>query len=199
MRVRFSRESETPPKSHDFGYIWCAMSMQTLRPIPAAAAQLCEALHAPPQLVRHLTLVHNAAAELLDGLAAAFPSQVIDREAVLFGAATHDLGKVLHPNELRAWGSRHEDDGPALLEQHGVPKLWARFARTHGQWQEAGELEDLIVALADQIWCGRRRPDLEERTAKFLAKANNLAEWIAWSKLDGLLDTIGDQSWHNVV
>jgi len=166
---------------------------------PLRAIQLYQTLNASPQLVQHLTLVHNAAAELLDGLAVAFPGQVIDRETVLFGAATHDVGKVLHPKELRESGSRHERDGPALLERHGVPSRWARFARTHGQWQEVEELEDLIVALADQIWCGRRRPDLEERTAKFLAKANNIAVWIAWSKLDDLLDKIGEKGWRDVV
>ena len=48
---------------------------------------------------------------------ARWPVLSVDHEAVLYGAATHDIGKVLHPNELDGPGNEHEKDGPALLEQ----------------------------------------------------------------------------------
>jgi hypothetical protein len=153
-------------------------------PLPPDAARLCEKFAAPPLLVRHLIAVHNAAVELLDGLAASFPGLVLDRDAILFGVSVHDLGKTLHPNELNSPGSQHEIDGPALLELHGVPPRLARFACTHGKWHEADDLEDLIVALADAIWCGRRVEQLEMKVAAILATATGVEPWAAWSRLD---------------
>ena len=47
---------------------------------------------------------------------------------MLFGAATHDVGKVLQPSELSGPGSAHEPAGHALLLAHGVPERLARIA-----------------------------------------------------------------------
>src|SRR5262245_33566156 len=128
-----------------------------IEPLPDEAKRLCQALNAPERLIRHLTLVHHVAGALLESVAVEFPDLQVDAAAVAFGAATHDLGKVLHPNELTAPGRLHEQDGPPLLERHGVPPNLARFARTHGTWQsEPVEREDLLVALADKIWKGQR-------------------------------------------
>lgn len=60
-----------------------------------------------------------------------------DRGAVLYGAASHDIGKVIHVGELTGPGSKHEGAGYALLIAHGVPPQMARFARTHGSWTAA--------------------------------------------------------------
>jgi hypothetical protein len=162
--------------------------------LPPEAARLCEELRAPPLLVRHLTLVHDAAVELLDGLAAAFTGLALDRDAILFGAATHDLGKVLHPQELTGPGHQHEDDGPALLEGHGVPSRLARFTQTHGRWKETADLEDLIVTLADSVWRGRRVEELEAKVADILATATGLEPWLAWSKVDAVCEKIASRS-----
>lgn len=164
----------------------------TLFPLRPDAARLCQDLAAPLLLVRHLTLVHAAAAELLDGIAASFPGFVLDREAILFGAATHDLGKVLHLVELTGPGDFHEDDGPGLLEQHGVSPRLARFARSHGRWRETDDLEDLLVALADAIWCGRRVRGLEEKVSAILA-AIGVEQWLAWSRLDAVCSEIASK------
>ena len=51
---------------------------------------------------------------LVEGLHRTFPSLAFDADAVLFGAAVHDFGKVRHPNELTGPGSRHEQDGPPV-------------------------------------------------------------------------------------
>ena len=51
----------------------------------------------------------------------AFPALRLDSESILFGAATHDIGKVLHPEELRQPGREHESAGASLLAQYGVP------------------------------------------------------------------------------
>jgi hypothetical protein len=65
-------------------------------------AALLAAVAAPPRLVANLRLVHDTALLLLDGLAHAFPTLTFDRAAVLFGAATHDIGKSVHISELSA-------------------------------------------------------------------------------------------------
>ena len=38
---------------------------------------------------------------------------------MLFGAATHDIGKCVHPNELYEEGYKHEAAGKSLLLSHG--------------------------------------------------------------------------------
>lgn len=163
------------------------------KPLPPDAAHFCTELAAPPLLIRHLVLVHAAAVELLDGLTANFPQLDIDRDAVCFGAAVHDLGKIQHPEELTSPGNRHEKDGPGLLIQHGVSPKRARFARTHGRWRDTDGLEDLIVALADNIWCGRRVGELETRIVGVLAKNLGLEEWRVWDRLDSICDEIASR------
>ena len=166
----------------------------TFPALPTDAIRLCHELNAPPLLVRHLTLVHSAAVELLDGLAEAFPRLLIDHQAVLFGAATHDLGKVKHPNELSGPGHQHETDGQKLLEQHGVPAKRSRFAGTHGRWSEIDDLEDLLVSLADSLWCGRRHEVLETKVATLLATASGREQWEAWATLDALCEKIASNA-----
>jgi hypothetical protein len=117
-----------------------------------------------------------------------FPNLTIDREAVLFGAATHDLGKVVHPEELSGPGNRHEGIGPALLEEHGVSVELARFARTHGRWdRESVELEDLLVALSDNVAVGKRNDRLESLVVVRLVESTGMEAWEAFSVLDGIL------------
>ena len=47
---------------------------------------------------------------------------------MLFGAATHDIGKTMHVAELSAPGSEHEEAGRQLLLAHGISPELARFA-----------------------------------------------------------------------
>lgn len=156
------------------------------RPLPEAARRLCEGLAAPPRLVAHLALVHDAALELVDALESRFPDLAIDRDAVLFGAATHDLGKVIHPAELSGPGNLHEADGPPLLERQGLSPTLARFARTHGEWRHESDLavEDLLVALADSAWKGQRNTELEARLAARIARCSGAQDWEIYLALD---------------
>src|SRR4051812_26690558 len=124
-----------------------------LRPLPAAAADLLLELQAPPRLAVHLRLVHDVATRLCAGIARQWPQLGFDPEAVAFGAATHDIGKVAHPQELSGPGSEHESAGYRLLVEHGVDPALARFAGTHGSWTADGiGVEDLLVSLADKVW-----------------------------------------------
>lgn len=161
------------------------------RPLPASAAEVLAAVRAPARLTAHLRLVHDVAARLVARLASACPALAVDRPAVLFGAAVHDIGKAVHVGELSGAGSAHEGAGYELLLRHGVPDDLARFARTHGAWR-AGDLtiEDLLVSLADKIWKGRREADLERLVVDLLAVAGGQQPWEAYLILDDILDDL---------
>jgi hypothetical protein len=155
---------------------------------------LIRAVQAPPRLAAHLMIVHDVAATLVAAVAAAWPAAQVDRRAVLIGAATHDLAKARFPEELNGPGRRHENLGPALLAEHGLPAAHARFARTHGQWAHEAEapLDDLLVALADTIWKGKRNAHLEDAVVQRLTAASGEPPWEAFLKLDDILQGIAD-------
>ncbi len=163
-----------------------------LQPLPAVAVRLCDELGVAPRLRAHLTLVHDAAVQLCDGIDRKWPALSYDREAVLIGAATHDLGKTLHPAELVGPGNEHEADGPALLIRHGLPPAHARFAGTHGKLALKADatVEDVLVALADNAWKGSRGEALEEAAARKLAELSGQEAWNTFSVLDTILQRI---------
>jgi len=163
-----------------------------LPPLPPVAQVLCQQLNAPPRLVVHLQLVHQAAGELIDGLKKAFPGIPLDEPAILFGAATHDLGKTMHPDELEASGEKHQENGPALLISKGVDPRLARFALTHGRLDDTMSAEDFVVALADEVWKGGRFPDLEALLVKRIAGQTGIPEWQVFSRLDEILGEIAE-------
>ncbi|ONI70709.1 phosphohydrolase [Actinosynnema sp. ALI-1.44] len=162
-------------------------------PLPDRAAALLASVDAPSRLTAHLRVVHDVACHLLDWLEVRYPAVAVDREAVQFGAATHDIGKVLYPAELSGPGSQHEPAGYELLIEHGVAERLARFARTHAAWTEPGiELEDLLVSLADKIWKAKRVPDLENLVVQRLQGE----PWEVFMALDEVLDRIAtDADW----
>ncbi|MFG3491726.1 HD domain-containing protein [Streptomyces sp. NPDC047972] len=164
-----------------------------LRPLPATVADLLRALDAPPRLAAHLRAVHDVAVQLVDWLEHHRPELGADREAVLFGAATHDIGKTVHVAELSGPGSRHEEAGRDLLLARGFGPDLARFAGTHGSWTAPGTtLEDLLVSTADKVWKNKRVPELEDLLLARLAKASGRARWEEYLLLDDLLGRIGE-------
>jgi hypothetical protein len=162
-----------------------------LRPLPTRAATLLEAVNAPPRLVAHLRAVHDVACQLADWVEHHYPTLAFDRTAVEFGAATHDIGKVKHPDELSAPGSMHERTGYALLLNHGVEENLARFARTHADWtaDDIG-VDDLLVSIADKVWKAKRVADLEQLLTEHLATAGGQELWEVFLALDDVLDRI---------
>ncbi|MER5888884.1 HD domain-containing protein [Streptomyces sp. NPDC001941] len=164
-----------------------------LRPLPAPVADLLVTLAAPPRLVAHLRLVHDVAVRISDWTQRSYPSLRFDRDAVLFGAATHDIGKTVHPAELSGPGARHEEAGSALLLEHGVPADLARFAASHASWDDpATPVEDLLVSLADKVWKNKRVTGLEDRVVAALAQAGGREPWDVFLELDAFLEGIGD-------
>ncbi|MCL2734651.1 MAG: HD domain-containing protein [Actinomycetia bacterium] len=164
-------------------------------PLPDRVAELVSALRCPPRLAAHLRAVHDAAHRLVGRLEERYPSLAFDREAVLFGAATHDMGKSVHVCELSGPGAAHEEAGKALLLDHGVSPELARFCATHGSWTrpDAG-LEDLLVSLADKIWKNKRVADLEDLVVARLARATGRPAWEEFLALDEILSPIGDDA-----
>jgi hypothetical protein len=164
-----------------------ALTDSALRPLPGPAAELLRALDAPPRLGAHLRAVHDVAWSLTDTLGRLRPDLEFDTTAVLFGAATHDIGKIVHVAELSAPGHLHEEAGRDLLLRYGVPAHLARFAGSHGSWDSpAATLDDLLVSLADKVWKAARVPDLEERVSRHLGGA----PWAAFLALDDVLQEL---------
>ncbi|MBB5893377.1 HD domain-containing protein [Kutzneria kofuensis] len=169
-----------------------ALADSDLRPLPSAASELLLRLSAPPRLAAHLRAVHDVAVQLTDWFSGRLP---LDVDAVHFGAATHDIGKVVHVEELSAPGHRHEPAGRDLLLAQGIPPELARFAATHASWAEPGiTAEDLVVSLADKIWKAKRVPDLEQL---IVARLDG-EPWQAFLELDDELDRIAAAADHRL-
>jgi len=128
----------------------------------------------------------------VEQLSQAFPNVTFDRDAVLFGAATHDMGKALDVAELVQPGKDHERRGVELLLDMGIPEVRARFAYTHGNWDTAQNvtLEDLLVALADNCWKGKRLDELETKTVNLLSSASGKPAWDCYAELDDILGSL---------
>jgi hypothetical protein len=164
-----------------------------LRPLPDRVTQLLQELGAPPRLAAHLRAVHDVAYQLTDWIAVRYPAIRLDRDAVLFGAATHDIGKIAHVAELSGPGSAHEEAGRELLLAQGVSPELARFAGTHAAWTgPVIEIEDLLVSVADKIWKNKRVPDLEDLVVTRLAEASGRSTWEEFLAFDDLLTSVGD-------
>lgn len=160
------------------------------RPLPVWVAELLCRVEAPPRLAAHLRLVHDVAWRLVGWVERAYPGLEFDREAVLFGAATHDIGKVVHPEELSGPGHAHELGGYELLYDSGVAAEMARFACTHGTWAQPGlPVEDLLVCLADKVWKGVRVEQLENLVVARLvaAEGGRREPWEVFAGLDDVL------------
>lgn len=158
-----------------------------LAPLPPDVAALLADVHAPPRLVAHLTLVHDTALRLLRPIRKAWPRLSFDHDLVVFGAATHDIGKARCPEELVAPGTTHEVLGEKLLLDAGVAPERARFARTHGAGSGDLPLEDVLVVLADTIWKAKRSKELDDRAVALIAAGSGAPAWDVFMRLDGIL------------
>ncbi|WP_435843060.1 HD domain-containing protein [Streptomyces lavendulae] len=167
--------------------------------MPPVVAELLRSLAAPPRLAAHLRAVHDVAVELADWVTDRYPDLAVDRDAVLIGAATHDVGKTLHPEELAGPGSAHEAAGRDLLLEHGFAPYLARFAAAHASWDGPNvTIEDLLVSTADKVWKDKRVPDLEDRLVQALAAATGREPWEEYLALEDLLTRLGADAAHRL-
>jgi hypothetical protein len=151
---------------------------------------LLRSLGASPWLVRHHELVVEAAVLICDALQKDL-SVSFDRDTVLLGASIHDAGKIVHPEEMSAGGSRHEVAGKELLVRSGVPAAIARFCITHAAWDGAGcTVDDALVALADKLWKGKRDEALDKLLVASLATQAKQDQWKVFDRFDAICDVV---------
>ena len=170
------------------------------RDLPADAQLILATLNAPFRIISHLSLVHDTAPVILEAIQKHSTALIIDADVFLFGAAIHDIGKTLHPNEVTGSGSLHEFDGPVLLQQYGLTFEIARFALTIRNWQQESsiELQDFLVALGDTVWKGSRNPILESIVAIRISEKLLITEWEVFLVLGDLfqkLPIVARQDW----
>lgn len=163
-----------------------------LHPLPAEAVRILSEKKPSPLLMAHLMLVQDVAMQLVKGLQAAYPSLLLDKDAIHFGSAIHDIGKWRFPNEMLTDGQQHLEAGVELLLELGVVPALARFARTHATWNTEPDiqLEDLIVALANNCWHGERDQQLEQAILPYLAQVSQTELWETFLTFDQLLEQI---------
>ena len=160
----------------------------SVRLLPARVDALLRKYAAPARLEAHLSIVHEVACVLTERVCAIWPILPIDTDAVALGAASHDIGKTLYPEELNQPGNDHEEAGRGLLLENGWPEPLARFAVTHGcDDTQRLQIEDLLVALADKVWKGKREDVLEQALAQRIAAASGEELWEVWLRLDDIL------------
>lgn len=168
-------------------------------PLLQEAEVLCQKLNAPLRLQAHLTLVFDVAVKILHQFDRVFGNLKLDQQAVLFGAATHDLGKAVYLDEIKESGKLHEMFGPDILHQHGVPLELARFAQTHAAWKNHETLptltfEDLLVGLSDNWWKGKRPEPLERAVVQHLQDQKGGDFWLIFNQLDLIAQDITQDS-----
>ena len=159
--------------------------------LPVEINNILDKYRAPERLVRHLRIVLSVASFLLKEFKTEWNLLSLNEELILFGAATHDIGKVIEEQELYHPGKKHELAGMKLLIENGFRIECSRFANSHANWnQEENEIEDLIITLADKIWKGKRIFELEEELTKRIS--NQLSEnyWEIHQKLDEIIEKV---------
>ena len=141
-------------------------------------------------LVRH----HELVVEAMQGLAARIRDELglaFDDQLALLGAALHDAGKIVHVDEMSGPGHQHERAGERLLVSHGIPGEVARFCVTHAAWDDdERDVEDLLVALADKLWKGKREEGLERRAAALIAQLTRREPWEVFARFDAICEAI---------
>ncbi len=153
------------------------------------AYALLHDLGASQRLIHHARMVTEAANVLLKELRAL--GVPVDDRVVLFGAALHDAGKILHPEELSKPGSLHEQAGEAMLMARGVELAIARCCASHGAWNSPDiSLEERLVALADKLWKGKREEALELLVIDEIANRLNGTRWKVFEQLDTAFEEI---------
>jgi HD domain len=161
-------------------------------PLPNEVQEICRDVDAPLRLVAHLILVHDVAVKLAVEVSNAWPEVKFEKREVSFGAATHDMGKAAYPEELSFPGHKHEQAGAALLEDQGVSENLARFAYTHANWRDnrVTGIEDLMVALADNLWKGKRLGELEDRFVGLVATRTGKEKWEIFAEFDQICERL---------
>lgn len=158
--------------------------------LPDEVEYILKRLSVPPRLYAHSLIVHDVAHTLIKAITDTWDNLNIDENLILFGAATHDIGKCIHINELSEKGHKHEQEGKHLLISLGVSEEKAKFAASHATWSEKSTIEELVVSLADKAWKGSRIQDLEDLLIEKIATETKMEHWGIFSLLDSIIEDI---------
>ncbi len=159
--------------------------------LPNHIHKLYEKFDAPERLIRHHQIVYSVTGKLLDSFRKEWPDLMLPDDLILFGAGTHDIGKVRVKSELYKLGKEHEKAGQNLLIELGYSTEESRFTFTHGNWDgDQINIEDLLVSAADKIWKGKRIDELEEKLISKLSAHLRIDYWAVFSTVDKILSKI---------
>ncbi len=146
-------------------------------------------LNSHHQLIQHLQLVWEAGELLCQKFKGI--GLDLDYSLIEVGIAVHDIGKSINTNELDEKGSNHEEEGERILLNHGVSPIIARICISHGQWHRMScSLEELIVALADKLWKGKRVEKLEHKVIERISLLLKKDQWDIFTDLDSCFENI---------
>ena len=153
------------------------------------AYDFLRSISAPQHLITHVTLVGEAA-ELLIAKFNELDLE-LDYGFIRTGVAIHDVGKVIHQNEMSEGGGLHEPEGEKMLIANGWPPKLARVCISHARWNEMDcSLEELIIALSDKLWKGKRVEELEIMVIDQIASVLNTGRWDIFADLDQCFEDI---------
>lgn len=152
------------------------------------ALELLRRLGAPPRLLFHVELVAEAGETIISELQSL--GIRLDEDFILSGIVLHDVGKTVHLSELSQGGELHGETGRSLLLQEGVDPRLAEVCVSHSAWNEAKTVEELVIAVADKLWKGKRVADLEDLMITRVKDALQLEYWEVFTRLDTCFEEI---------
>ncbi|VFQ45972.1 hd domain [Desulfoluna butyratoxydans] len=156
------------------------------------AFELLKTMGAPGHLITHAKLVGEAANALLTTFEKL--NVPVDSEFVQTAVVIHDIGKIVHPQEMSTPGSNHEPQGEKMLLDQGVSPKLARCCLSHGRWHKMEcSLEELTLALADTLWKGKRIDALELKVIDLIAGHLHKDRWDVFPQLDSLFERIANE------
>lgn len=147
------------------------------------AYDLLQKLGAPEHLKTHVTLVGEAADLLIDALREL--GVELDFEFIRTGVALHDIGKIIHTSEMTGPGSEHEPEGEKILINNNASPKLARVCMSHARWDKMEcSFEELVIALSDKLWKGKRVDSLELDIVDKAANILQKERWDIFPELD---------------
>ncbi len=159
--------------------------------LPKEVETLLKRFNVPIRLYKHLKIVNSTASYIIEELKLEWPILSLNEKEILFGASTHDIGKLVITDELYKKGKEHESEGFKLLKSLGYKDDIARFTITHGNWRGDNlEIEDFIVCLSDKVWKGKRDIELEECIVNKISEMTKIDFWDVSTKLELILEKI---------
>ena len=147
------------------------------------AYSLLNNLGASKQLVTHAKLVGEAADLLIQKCEEL--KLALDYEFIRMGVVIHDVGKIVHLHEMNMPGSEHEPEGQKILLDKGVSTRLARVCMSHARWVEMEcSLEELLIALSDKLWKGKRVGSLELEVVDRISDLLDVERWDIFTDMD---------------